>query len=183
LVALEDFGVPVPGGGVLIAASFFAGADGHLNIFLVALFGFIGAVIGNNIGYAIGLYGGRPLIERFGRYIFLTPERIAKAEAFFNRYGGKVVVAAQFVEGLRQANGYIAGLSEMRWPKYIAYNTIGIALWVAFWVNVGYFGGSHITTFLKYQLYLTLAIVAVLIGFTVYKLYRRRPSSSSTGKK
>jgi membrane protein DedA with SNARE-associated domain len=177
LVALEDFGVPVPGGAVLIAAAFFAGVDGHLNILLVALVGFIGAIIGNNIGFAIGLYGGHPLIERFGRYIFLTPERIAKVEAFFNRYGGKVVVAAQFVEGLRQANGYIAGLSEMRWPKYIAYNAIGIALWVTYWVSVGYFGGSHIATVLKYQVYVTVAIVLALAVFIARKLYKRRLSS------
>lgn len=81
LVALEDFGVPVPGGAVLIAASFFAGANGQLNIFLVALVGFMGSVIGNNIGFDTGNYDGHSLLERFGRYIFLAPERIAKAEA------------------------------------------------------------------------------------------------------
>jgi membrane protein DedA with SNARE-associated domain len=172
LVALEDLGVPVPGGTVLITASFFAGSDGHLNIFLVALVGYIGAVIGNNIGFAVGEYGGHPLIERFGRYVFLTPGRIAKAETFFNRYGGKVVVAAQFVEGLRQANGYISGLSEMRWPKYITYNAIGIALWVTFWVTVGYFGGNLIATLLRYQLYVSLAVVAALVVFIAHKLYK-----------
>ena len=179
LVALEDFGAPVPGGAVLIAAAFFAGVDGHLNIFLVSLVGFIGAIIGNNIGFAIGLYGGHPLIERFGRYIFLTPERIAKAEAFFNRYGGKVIVAAQFVEGLRQANGYIAGLSEMRWPKYITFNAIGVSFWVAYWATVGYFGGSHITTILKYQVYLTAAVMVAVAVFIARKFYKGRLDSSA----
>lgn len=59
LITLEDFGVPVPGETVLIAAAFFAGL-GHLNILLVALIAFIGAVIGDNVGFAIGEYGGHP---------------------------------------------------------------------------------------------------------------------------
>lgn len=174
LITLEDFGVPAPGETVLIAAAFFAGAQGHLNIFLVALVGFVGAVIGDNIGFAIGQYGGHPLVERFGRYVFLTPERLAKAEAFFSRHGGKVVAIARFVEGLRQANGIIAGLSDMRWPKFLVFNALGAALWVSLWSTVGYFGGSHIGTFLKYQLYFTIAVVAALLIFILYKIIRRR---------
>jgi membrane protein DedA with SNARE-associated domain len=173
LVMIEDFGIPVPGETVLIAASFFAGANGHLNIFLIAVVAFIGAVIGDNIGFAIGNYGGHPLVERFGKYIFLTPKRVAKAEAFFNRHGGKVVAIARFVEGLRQANGLIAGLSDMRWLKFITFNAIGAALWVALWTTVGYFGGNHISTFLRYQLYLTIAVVVAVVLFVSFKLFER----------
>ena len=179
LVTLEDFGLPVPGETTLIAASFFAGVEGHLNIILVAVVAFIAAVVGDNIGFAIGQYGGHPLLERFGKYIFLTPERINKAEAFFNRHGGKVVTIARFVEGLRQANGLIAGISSMRWPKFILFNAIGAALWVGLWASVGYFGGSHIQTFLRYQLYVTLVVVAGLVLFATYKIIERKRRKSS----
>jgi membrane protein DedA with SNARE-associated domain len=175
LITLEDFGVPAPGETVLIAAAFFAGL-GHLNIILVFLVGFIGAVIGDNIGFAIGEYGGHPLVERFGKFVFLTPARIGKAEAFFNRNGGKVIVIARFVEGLRQANGIIAGLSEMKWLKFITFNAIGAALWVGTWAAVGYFGGSHIETFLRYQLYLTIAVVVGIVGFVSYKIFKKQLS-------
>src|ERR1700744_1863643 len=87
LVLLEDFGVPVPGETVLILASVYAGA-GRLNIWLVALIGFLGAVLGDNIGFSIGHFGGRPLIERWGRYILLTPARIETTPRFFDRPGG-----------------------------------------------------------------------------------------------
>lgn len=174
LITLEDFGVPAPGETVLITAAFYAGALGHLNIFLVALVAFIGAVVGDNIGFAIGEYGGHPLVERYGKYIFLTPERIAKAEQFFNRHGGKVVAIARFVEGLRQANGLIAGLSDMRWLKFITFNAIGAALWVSVWSAIGYFGGDHINTFLRYQLYFTIAVVVGAAIFIVYKLVERK---------
>jgi membrane protein DedA with SNARE-associated domain len=173
LLILEDFGVPAPGETVLIAAAFYAGL-GHLNIFLVVLVGFVGAVIGDNIGFAIGEYGGHPLVERFGKYIFLTPARIHAAEEFFNRHGGKVVVAARFVEGLRQANGIIAGLSDMRWLKFILYNMLGAAIWVACWSGIGYLGGNHIDTFLRYQLYLTVAVAALLLGFVGAKILQKK---------
>src|ERR1700730_2176113 len=90
LVLLEDFGVPVPGETVLILGAVYAGAR-RLNIFLVGLLGFLGAVIGDNIGFALGHFGGRRLVERWGRYVFLTPERLDKATGFFERHGGKVI--------------------------------------------------------------------------------------------
>src|ERR1700753_3259636 len=72
LVLLEDFGVPVPGETVLILGAVYAGA-GRLNIVLVGVLAFLAAIAGDNIGFAIGHFGGRPLVERYGRYIFLTP--------------------------------------------------------------------------------------------------------------
>ena len=129
LLFLEDFGILVPGETVLIASAFYAGL-GQLNIFLVIIIGFIAAVLGDNVGFLIGDYGGRPLVERWGRYVHLTKERLDKAENYFNRHGGKIVAAARFIEGLRQVNGIIAGISEMRWPKFITFNMIGAALWV-----------------------------------------------------
>jgi membrane protein DedA with SNARE-associated domain len=173
LVLLEDFGVPVPGETVLIAAAFYAGL-GQLNIFMVAIIAIIGAILGDNIGFGIGYYGGHPLIERFGRYIFLTPTRIQKVEQFYTRYGGKVVAVARFFEGLRQANGIIAGLSEMRWLTFLLYNALGAALWVSMWSLIGYFGGSHIETFLKYDLYLTIAAVICIVGYIVYRATARQ---------
>ena len=132
LILLEDFGVPVPGETVLILAAVYAGA-GRLNIWLVALIGFLGAVTGDNIGFAIGHFGGRPLIERWGRYILLTPERLDKATDFFERRGAGIIIIARFVEGLRQANGIVAGTTGMHWARFLLFNSIGAALWVGVW--------------------------------------------------
>jgi membrane protein DedA with SNARE-associated domain len=177
LIMLEDFGVPVPGETVLILAAVYAGA-GRLNIALVALFGFMGAVIGDNIGFAIGHFGGRALVERFGRYIFLTPERLDKTTEFFERHGGKIIVVARFVEGLRQANGIIAGTSGMHWAKFLAFNALGAALWVGVWTAIGYFSGSHITsiynTATRYSTYLAIAVGIVLVALLTRWLLRRR---------
>lgn len=183
LVMIEDFGIPVPGETTLIAAAVFAGI-GKLNILLVILIAFVAAAIGDNIGFAIGDLGGRPLVERFGRYVFLTPDRLDKAEAFFNRHGPKVVTVARFIEGLRQLNGIIAGLSDMKWPTFIIFNAIGALLWATFWSGVGYYGGSHIAAIVHYQLYFTVAVVALIILYIIFKIAKRKSKyrASNYGK-
>jgi membrane protein DedA with SNARE-associated domain len=177
LVLVEDFGVPAPGETVLIAAAVYAGA-GQLNIVLVALIAFVAAVLGDNIGFAIGHFGGRPLAERLGRYVFLTPERLDAAERFFTRHGGKVVTIARFVEGLRQANGIIAGITGMHWLKFLAYNALGAALWVGLWVTLGDLAGNHITPIYdaihQYTLYVLIAFGVLVVALIVRHLVRRR---------
>ena len=177
LVLLEDFGVPVPGETILILGAVYAGT-GRLNVFLVGLLGFCGAVVGDNIGFAIGHFGGRRLVERYGRYIFLTPARLEKTTAFFERHGGKIIVVARFIEGLRQANGIIAGTTGMHWARFLLFNAIGAALWVAVWTSVGYFSGSHINTIYdtatRYDTYLAIAFGVLVIAFIVRRVMRRR---------
>jgi membrane protein DedA with SNARE-associated domain len=177
LVLVEDFGVPAPGETVLIAAAVYAGA-GQLNIVAVAVIGFLAAVLGDNIGFAIGHFGGRPLAERLGRYVFLTPKRLDIAERFFTRHGGKVVTIARFVEGLRQANGIIAGITGMHWLRFLAFNALGAALWVGLWVTVGDLAGSHITAIYtiaqRFSLYLLIVVAVLVIALVVRHLLRRR---------
>jgi membrane protein DedA with SNARE-associated domain len=177
LLFVEDFGVPAPGETVLIAASVYAGA-GRLNIGAVAVIAFIAAVLGDNTGYAIGRFGGRTLVLRYGRYVMITEERLDKAESFFNRHGGKIVTVARFIEGLRQANGIIAGITGMHWLKFILFNALGAALWVATWTSVGYFAGNHIETIYnavgRYALYLAAAAVVLIIALVVRRRRRRR---------
>ena len=177
LVLVEDFGVPAPGETVLIAAAIYAGA-GQLNVVTVGVAGFVAAVLGDNIGFAIGRYGGRALAERWGRYVFLTPARLDKAQAFFDRQGGWIIVFARYVEGLRQANGIIAGISGMRWLRFLACNVLGAALWVGTWVTAGYFAGHHITTIYngvsRYSLYAAVAAVVLVAAWLAFHLRRRR---------
>ncbi|MCN9240407.1 DedA family protein [Streptomyces sp. RY43-2] len=181
LIFLEDFGVPVPGETVLIAAAVYAGA-GRLNVFAVAVIAVVAAVAGDNIGYVIGRYGGRRLVARFGRYVLLTPERVAKAEEFFTRHGGKVITVARFIEGLRQANGIIAGLSGMPWHRFLAFNALGAVLWVGTWVSLGALAGGHINTLYpavqRYGLYPTAVAVVVLIVLLARRRLRRRTPSA-----
>ncbi len=180
-VLVEDFGVPLPGETTLVLGAVYAGA-GRLNVFAVALIAFGAAVLGDNIGFAIGHFGGRPLVERFGRYVLLTPERLDKAQGFFERHGGKVVAIARFVEGLRQANGIVAGLAGMHWKKFLIYNALGAALWVAVWTSVGYFSGNHIDSIYaaatRYVTYFAIALGVLVLALIGRWLWGRRSRSS-----
>jgi membrane protein DedA with SNARE-associated domain len=177
LILLEDFGIPVPGETILIAGAVYAGA-GRLNVVLVGVVAFIAAIIGDNIGFAIGHFGGRALALRWGKYVFLTEERLDKAEAFFNRRGAIVITFARFVEGLRQANGIIAGITGMHWLRFLIFNAIGAALWVGTWVSLGYLAGSHITTIYHYitlySYYVLIALAVLLAGYITWRVLRRR---------
>jgi membrane protein DedA with SNARE-associated domain len=175
-VLVEDFGIPVPGETVLIAASVYAGA-GRLNVVAVGVTAFIAAVAGDNIGFAIGHYGGRALVLRWGRYVRLTGERLDKAEAFFDRHGAWIITIARFIEGLRQANGIIAGIVGLRWLRFLAFNALGAALWVGTWVTLGYLAGSHIDTIYHYitlySSYVLIALAVFLAGYIAWRMLRR----------
>src|SRR5579884_4244954 len=184
LVFLEDFGVPVPGETVLIVSAVYAGT-GRLNIWLVALIAFAAAVLGDNVGFAIGHFGGRPLAERYGKYIFLTPQRLDKTTSFFDRHGGKVIVIARFVEGLRQANGIIAGITGMHWTRFLPFNMLGAALWVGVWVSIGYFSGDHIDTIYntatRYQAYFAIAVGLVIVALIGRRVWHWRKEKAERG--
>ncbi len=177
LVMIEDFGIPVPGETALIAASVYAGA-GRLNVVAVGVIGFTAAVTGDNIGFAIGHYGGRALVLRWGRYVRLTEERLDKAEAFFDHHGAWIITVARFIEGLRQVNGIIAGTTGMRWLRFLIFNALGAALWVGAWVSLGYLAGNHIGTIYhyitQYSYYVLIALAVLLAGYIALRMLRRR---------
>jgi membrane protein DedA with SNARE-associated domain len=180
VLMLESFGVPLPGETILVVGSIYAGT-GRLNAVLVAVVAVIAAVVGDNIGYAIGRFGGRRLALRFGQYVFLTPQRLAATERFFTRYGGGIVTVARFIEGLRQLNGIVAGITGMRWPRFLLFNILGATLWVAVWTALGYMAGSHITAiydeirqYERYALFAVVVLVLLAIARHLWRRFRRR---------
>ncbi|HEY0000720.1 MAG TPA: DedA family protein [Actinoplanes sp.] len=186
LIGVESFGVPAPGQTIMVAAAIYAGA-GRLNIVGVAAIAFVAAVLGDNVGYWIGVRGGRKAVHRWGRYVFLTPERLARAEAFFARRGGRIVVVARFIDGLRQFNGVIAGITAMPWRTFLIFNAIGAALWVGWWTTVAYLLGTHLIEIIdhvhKYKWWaisLTVIAVGAYIALHVRHIKRRRARASVT---
>jgi membrane protein DedA with SNARE-associated domain len=172
---LEDFGVPVPGETILIAAAIYAGA-GQLNPVIIGVLGVTAAVLGDNIGFAIGHLVERNVLLRYGRFVMLTDQRLRHAEEFFDHHGGKIIVIARFVEGLRQANGIVAGLTGMKWLRFLFFNVIGAVLWVGCWLTVGVTAGSHITAVYNGITHYTLivAIAAALIFLAIFFIRRAK---------
>ncbi|GGQ68886.1 DedA family protein [Couchioplanes azureus] len=177
IIGVESFGVPAPGQTLMIAAAIYSNW-GKLDIFGVAAVCFVAAVLGDNIGYWIGVRGGRKAVHRFGRYIFITPHRLEKAERFFARRGNRIVVAARFIDGLRQLNGVIAGITAMPWKQFLLYNAIGAALWVGWWTTVAYLLGNHLVAIVeqahRYKWWAVAAVVLAVGGYVLVHVRRRR---------
>jgi membrane protein DedA with SNARE-associated domain len=175
-VMIEDFGVPVPGETILVAGAVYAGA-GRFNVVAFGVIGFVAAVVGDNIGFAVGHYGGRTLVLRWGHLFRLTEERLDKAETFFQRHGAWIITIARFIEVLRQANGIVAGTTGLRWRRFLAFNALGAALWVGTWVSLGYLAGNHIDTIYhditRYSYYLLIALAVVLAAYIARHILRR----------
>jgi membrane protein DedA with SNARE-associated domain len=188
LLLLENIGVPVvPGEFAMISGAIFAGTGrAGLNIVVVAVVAFVASVAGAEIGYLIGRFAGRELILHYGKYIMIKPHHLDRAEAIVDRYGGIVVVVARFIVGLREANGIIAGITQMRWLIFTVFNVIGAAIWVATWVTIGDVAGDHIDTIYadinRYSLYVFGVLVALVAGYIAWRVIRRsRRGGSGSG--
>src|SRR5829696_6221165 len=166
---LESIGIPLPGETILIASGVMV-QRGYLDLGDAVVFGILGAVVGDQIGYWVGREGGRPFVLRWGRYVFITPERLARAEGFFARHGGKAVFLARFVAGLRVFGALVAGISRMRWRTFFVYNALGGALWATAAVLVGYLLGGSLELVERWAgrtsllLLVLLAVAAVFYG-------------------
>ena len=132
IVLVEGFGVPAPGQTLIIAGALLA-ARGELNIVGLVLVAWSAAVLGDNIGYAIGHYGGRRLVLRHGGHVGVRARHLEHVERFFVRFGGGIVAAARFFEVLRQLNGVVAGISGMPWWRFLVFNALGATLWISVW--------------------------------------------------
>jgi membrane protein DedA with SNARE-associated domain len=163
-------------GGILLLETI-----GRLNIVLVGVIAVLASTAGSAIGYAIGVYGGRPLAERYGKYVYLTAERLDKTEAFFKRRGWLVVLLGRFVEGVRQAAGVIAGISEMKFRSFLVFTLVGAVLWVATWSTVGEVAGDHVTTISKYATYVAEGVGVLIVAFIVRVVIRSRRKRAAGG--
>ncbi len=181
-VMLENAGVPVPGETILLIAGYFAASrSDQFNIIRVMLTAATGAVVGDNIGFAIGHHYGRGFLLRVGRFFFLTPKRLAHMENYFESHGNKTILVARFITGLRVFAGPLAGASKMPWRVFFAYNIAGAILWSIVITLLGYFFGQSLPLLIKWlRLSGTiLLIVAIVIAVVAWRISRHRIKARS----
>ncbi|HUX19697.1 MAG TPA: DedA family protein [Spirochaetia bacterium] len=171
-IFLEDFGVPMPGETTLVVGSLLA-ARGGLNIFAFAGIAWAAAVLGDNVGYAIGRYGARSLILGVGRFIFLSERKVEAVERVFRRWGPLLVIVSRFIELLRQLNGIVAGMVRMPWRRFLAFNALGAGLWVAFWATLAFELGLRVRSTGSVLRHLDLLFIALFVVAAVSILLSR----------
>src|SRR6185437_13287002 len=142
-IMLENAGIPLPGETALLAAAFLASphAGGRLDLATVIVVAALAAIIGDNIGYAIGRCWARHRIQKGKRFLFLTPSRMQKAERYFNKYGVLTIFFGRFVALLRIAAGPAAGVAGMPWWHFFIANAAGAVVWSAAISIIGYYAG------------------------------------------
>ncbi len=175
-VMLENAGVPVPGETILLIAGYFA-STGEFNIALVMIIAASGAVVGDNIGFAIGHHYGRGFLLRIGRFFFLTPKRLEHMETYFERHGNKTILVARFITGLRVFAALLAGASrKMPWRVFVLYNMAGAILWSVVITTLGYLFGASLPLLVKWvgRSGTILLIAAIVIGVVVWRVRQHR---------
>jgi membrane protein DedA with SNARE-associated domain len=173
-ILIESAGIPFPGETMLLAAAAYAAA-GHLDVRVVALVGAAGAIVGADIGYAAGFYGGRPFVERFGRLLRINPGHLARAEYFFTRYGAAAIVFARFVLGLRTWFSVLAGMSRMPFWRFQLFSAIGGTAWSIVITAAGYLLGNSWPLVVRLAEDLGLGgLAVVLLAVLTVLLLRRR---------
>ena len=169
LVGLESIGVPLPGETALITGALYAATTHRLNITVVITLAALGAIIGDNIGFALGRWGGYRLLRRYGKYIRFDERRLKIGRYVFLRHGGKVVFFGRFVAVLRTYAAFLAGTNRMSWPRFLIFNAAGGITW-ATTIGIAYYYIGNTVKHVRGPLDIVLAAVAVavIVGFFLY---------------
>lgn len=185
LMTLEACCLPIPSEAILLTAGFLVG-EGKFTLSLLLITGIGGALTGSTISYCIGRFGGRPLLARYGRFIFLTESRLDATEAWFLRHGAKAVFICRLVSGMRAIISIPAGLCHMSYPKFLAYTALGSGTWVVTGSLLGMFVGrewkrlSSVGHYLLAALVIGAAAVIIIHHFRQRKAHTAAPATVET---
>lgn len=169
LVMVESLGVPVPGETAVIAAALYAGSTHKLEIWWIVVVAAAAAIIGDNIGFTIGRYGGAKLLLRYGSKIHLDERRLKVGIWVFRRHGGKVVFWGRFVSILRTYAAFLAGTNQMHWRRFLVFNAAGGIIWATIYGVAYYeFGASLKKLNTTIDIVIGAATTLILVGFAIW---------------
>jgi len=170
----ENAGIPVPGETTLLLASILAYSEHKLHLGWIIVVATCAATLGDNLGYAIGYYGGRPLLDRYQSILRIPQRTLKNGEALFERYGAAAIFFARFVVGMRVFAGPLAGVLRMRWRAFVVFNLLGAAVWVSVIASAGYLFGRHWRNLVRGMQRFNIAalIVALIVILFLWWRYR-----------
>jgi len=163
----------------------FHGQGEPLHLAIVIILATLGEVLGSATGYAIGRYGGRPLVDRVGKYVLLTHKDLDRAEAWFARRGESVVFFGRFIPLLRSFVSFAAGLGEMAIGKFLLYTVIACAIWCTALASIGYSLADtydHVVKAFSYAGYVIVVLAVVAVAVIFWHRYRSYKAEQVTGR-
>ena len=169
-VVLGNVGLPVPEETILALSGYLVW-QGKLRLALVLAVGILSAAAGDNLGYWIGRRYGRQAVERYGRRVLVTPERLGSVWRFVTRYGSFGVFVARFIPGLRSLAGPLAGAAGLRPLPFLVANLLGAGLYIPFAVGIGYAIGYGLGEYVERVRHVVGEVErGVLIAATIFTL-------------
>jgi len=180
LMAMESSILPVPSELVMPPAGYWA-AKGQMSFPVGLICGVVGSVIGALANYYGAQLIGRPLIQRWGRYVLLSEKNLLRSERFFAQHGEISTLIGRLFPVIRHLISIPAGLHRMPLPKFTLYTTAGATVWCAILTWIGYFLGQHegalrneeIHRYVTWAVLVLIPVTLIVIG--IYVLRRRRP--------
>jgi membrane protein DedA with SNARE-associated domain len=176
LMALESMVAPVPSEAVMPFAGFLL-YQGKMSWGSVIFFSTLGSIIGSLVSYYVGARFGRPIIIKYGKYIFLSEHHLDLTEKFFQRFGQKTIFISRFIPVVRHLISLPAGASEMNIWIFSIYTILGAALWNTFLAYLGFRLGSNWSVVRNYSEKLDIVVVIIIIAGIGY-LFNKRTNKS-----
>lgn len=181
LMGIESCCIPLPSEVIMPYAGYLC-STGQFNLWLVALAGAVGCVVGSIPAYYLGMYGGRPLILKYGRYILMNPHDLEIADRWFERRGDVTVFVARLLPVVRTFIAFPAGVNRMDMRKFIAYTLLGSFPWCLMLAWVGVKVGEHIEVLKPYFHRFDALIGVILLAGIVFWVHRHlKHHESATG--
>lgn len=188
LMTIESAGIPIPSEVIMTYGGFIAAPGGILHVVIVAIIGSLGTGLGSAIGYAVGAWGGKPFVDKYGRLFGVSPQKMLWAEQWFCKYGESACIYTRLLPVVRTVVNVPAGLLNMDFKKFMIYSMVGAFPWCLVLACIGYIlgenwesimGASHLLTYAVGAI--VLLIVAALV--TLYALMRIGAISRKTVEK
>jgi membrane protein DedA with SNARE-associated domain len=175
IMALESANIPIPSevtmplsGWMLVQAK---GGSAWQAVWLGGLWGAVGCTLGSIVSYALGAWGGRPLVERYGKYIMVNEEDLKKADRWFDRWGDWTAFISRLLPIVRTFISFPAGVVRMNFPRFVLYSFIGSFIWCGLLALGGFYFGEHWEQLRAIMRPFDIPIAVVIIGGLAYYVY------------
>jgi len=183
LMAMESSVIPIPSELVMPPAGYWA-AEGKMNMVTAILCGTLGSLVGAYVNYFAARHLGRPLLLKYGRYVWITEEKFARVETFFLRHGEISTFIGRLLPVVRHLISLPAGLSGMNHLRFSLYTLVGAGIWVTVLTLIGYFIGENQQLIMQYshQAIIIVLICSVVLIAVYVMLHRRKMARENRGQ-
>jgi membrane protein DedA with SNARE-associated domain len=179
LMAMESSVIPIPSEIVMPPAGYLA-QQGQMNIWIAILCGTVGSLVGAYANYFAAHYLGRPLVLKYGKYVWITEEKFAKVERFFRDHGEVSTFIGRLLPVVRHLISLPAGLAGMNHLKFSLYTLLGAGIWVTVLTFIGYFIGANQELIMQYSHQALIGVVALCVLIVVVYVWNHRRRTAKT---